>query len=123
MRSAVEADLIDKGMRLRDFMDVEDERHDWRDLLVILRHSKPGSAYYAQMVGEDASPWGLSEQLLADIADKLAVQIWFKTKDGEKGRNRPKPIPRPGVEPDRDTKRIGGNTKKPAAEVAALLGM
>ena len=74
------------------------------------------------MVG-DASPWGLAEQLLAQIVDNQNIQIWFKTKDGEKGRNRPKPIPRPGVDPDQDVKRIGGKTKKKAADMAALLGM
>lgn len=121
-RSAVESDLIDKGMRLRDFMDAEDDRHTWRDLLVILTHSKPGTAYYDHMVG-DTSPWGLTEQLLAQIVDNQNIQIWFKTKDGEKGRNRPKPLPRPGVDPDPDVKRIGGKTKKKAADMAALLGM
>lgn len=111
-------------MRLRYFLDPEDVDHDWRDLSVILRHSKPGSAYYDYMVGDD-SPWGLSEQLLADIADKLGIQIWFKTEDGQKGRNRPKPIKRPGVNPDedRDVKRIGGGTKKAAADVMSLLKM
>ena len=121
-RSAIESDLIDKGMRLRDFLNKEDDRHTWRDLFVILTHSKPGSAYYDHMVG-DASPWGLTEQLLAQIVDNQNIQIWFKTKDGEKGRNRPKPIPRPGVDPDQDVKRIGGKTKKKAADMAALLGM
>lgn len=106
-------------------MDENDSRHTWRDLFTILKHSKPGSAYYTYMVGDDASPWGLSEQLLADIADKLAIQIWFKTKDGQKGRNRPKPIKRPGVDPNegQDVKRFGGGTKKPAADVMALLKM
>lgn len=121
-RAAIESDLIDKGMRLRDFMNPEDDRHNWRDLLVILMHSKPGSAYYGEMLGE-AEPWGLSEQLLAQIVDNQNIQIWFKTKDGEKGRNRPKPIQRPGVDPDQDVKRIGGKTKKKAADMAALLGM
>lgn len=121
-RSTIESDLIDKGMRLRDFLNEDDDRHTWRDLLVILTHSKPGTAYYNHMVG-DASPWGLAEQLLAQIVDNQNIQIWFKTKDGEKGRNRPKPIPRPGVDPDQDVKRIGGKTKKKAADMAALLGM
>lgn len=41
--------------------------------------------------------WGLTEMLLADIVDSQRWQVWAKTKDGHKGRNRPKPVPRPGV--------------------------
>jgi hypothetical protein len=35
--------------------------------------------------------------LLAAIADVLRWLQWAKTKDGQKGRNAPDPIPRPGV--------------------------
>lgn len=28
-------------------------------------------------------------------ADYLALQVWMASKDGQRGRNRPKPIPRP----------------------------
>ena len=34
----------------------------------------------------------LSESLLATIADYLALIFWTRTKDGQKGRNRPKSI-------------------------------
>ena len=44
--------------------------------------------------------WGLQEQLLANLADGVAWLIWAKTDDGAKNRNRPKPIPRPGVRSD-----------------------
>lgn len=30
--------------------------------------------------------------LLAAIADRLSLLVWFQTKDGQKGRNRPKSI-------------------------------
>lgn len=30
--------------------------------------------------------------LLAAIADRLGLLVWFQTKDGQKGRNRPKSI-------------------------------
>lgn len=29
-------------------------------------------------------------------ADYLALLVWMRSKDGQKGRNRPKPLPRPG---------------------------
>ena len=28
---------------------------------------------------------------------------WMRSKDGRKNRNRPKPVPRPGLEPDEKT--------------------
>lgn len=44
----------------------------------------------------------LEPNLLAFIADRLAWIQWSKTEDAKKRRNRPKPIPRPGVGPKRD---------------------
>ena len=35
---------------------------------------------------------GTTDALLATIADYLAMIFWTKTKDGQKGRNRPKSI-------------------------------
>jgi hypothetical protein len=44
--------------------------------------------------GEQAT-WGAAEHLLAGLVDLMNVQVWMKSKDGQKNRNRPKPIPRP----------------------------
>lgn len=41
--------------------------------------------------------WTNSEMLLAELVDTFRLNLWTKTKDGSKNRNRPKPIPRPGV--------------------------
>lgn len=49
----------------------------------------------------DDAPWGLREMLLAEIVDMQHLALWSKTKDGEKNRNRPKPIERPGARPER----------------------
>lgn len=38
------------------------------------------------------SCWGLLETLLVRIEHDLAIANWLNSKDGEKGRNRPKPI-------------------------------
>lgn len=35
--------------------------------------------------------------LAADIADSLRWLMWAKTKDAQKNRNPPAPIPRPGI--------------------------
>lgn len=41
--------------------------------------------------------WGLDQMLAADHADSLHWLVWSKTKDAQKGLNRPPPIKRPGV--------------------------
>jgi hypothetical protein len=35
----------------------------------------------------------------AEIIDQLRISNWMKSEDGQKGRNRPEPIRRPGVDP------------------------
>lgn len=57
----------------------------------------------------DAAPWGLSEHLLAVVADAVIAGNWMQSKDGQKNRHRPKPIPRPGVEPA--NKKFGGQAE------------
>lgn len=104
-------------------MDPEDDRHNWRDLYVLLGHSQPGSAFYMHEAGEDGR-WGLNEHLLAGILDVQNLMFWAKTRDGEKNRNRPRPIPRPGiVDESRETKKIGSKKDaKPANILAKLIG-
>lgn len=43
----------------------------------------------------ETAVWGLTEQLLAAIADGVRVGNW--QRGGDKKVKRPKPIPRPGV--------------------------
>lgn len=45
-----------------------------------------------------AGGWSLAHQLAAAQVDELRVLVWQKTKDGQKGKKPPKPIPRPGFE-------------------------
>lgn len=45
-----------------------------------------------------AGGWSLANQLAAAQVDELRVMIWQKTKDGQRGKKQPKPIPRPGFE-------------------------
>jgi len=54
----------------------------------------------------DPDKWTRVEQLLAFAVDVLRVLAWQQTKDGSKGRNKPRPIPRPGVE-DKATAQYG----------------
>ncbi|MDF1902755.1 DUF5361 domain-containing protein [Mycolicibacterium smegmatis] len=101
---ALEADLIDKGLRLRN---CPTEDFNWHDLKVIIRYLPVTSNLYSEMF-PDRAGWTKEAMLTASVADSLHWLQWAKTKDGAKGRNRPKPIPRPGVTPPR---REGSNPK------------
>lgn len=80
----------------------------WADLRDIVQHQAADSALHRAM-HPDAAPWGLSEHLLAVVADAVIAGNWMQSRDGQKNRNRPKPIPRPGVEPEH--KRFGGRAE------------
>lgn len=64
---------------------------DWAKVII----AQPESALHRA-----ANPewrWGLAEFLSAEAVDTLRLLLWAKTKDAEKGANRPRPLPRPGV--------------------------
>ena len=64
--------------------------------------------------------WTLTNHLLAMIVDVLRWLQWAKTKDGQKNRNRPDPIARPGVRPTK--KRAHPKVKGvPLSKMRALL--
>jgi len=65
----------------------------------------PESALYRLSAGEHAH-WGIREQLLAAVFDQLRVLAWLQTEDGAKGRNRPNPLPRPGITPPENERHI-----------------
>ena len=79
-----------------------------------------GSALYRALLGDD-SDWSTTNQLLAMVADHLAVANWFQTKDGQKGKNRPKQIPRPGVR-DEEEHTYGKGTSMSMDEARKWLG-
>lgn len=116
-RKALEADLLDKGLRLRWVADGK-PRHDfsWRDLLVIVQESPQHSALYRHS-SEDWM-WDHSSMLLADVADSLRIIAWQKTEGAQRKPpvGQPEPIPRPGVKPAHKHKK---GTAVPINEVMA----
>lgn len=85
-------------MRLRDLS--YEGTFTYADLWCLLQTLPPGHRLYNIYNYPDQNPddkWDLTNFLLASIADSLAVQIWQKTRNGQKGKKPPKPIPRPGV--------------------------
>lgn len=101
---AIAADLIRDGMRLRDF---PDERHTWDDLLTYSDALTDCSALFGS-VHPDFAGWTRESRLAAMQYNVLQWIAWSKTKDGRKGKKRPKPIgpdmadktpPRAGLKP------------------------
>lgn len=93
-KEAVEYHLISLGLRLAW---LGTTALTWRDLLVIVKQAPAGSSIRRSTGGEEAE-WGLQEQLLAALFDSQQLLVWMQSEDGAKGRNRPRPLPRPGVE-------------------------
>lgn len=115
--AALEYDLIKLGLRLRD---CPSEHFDWRDLLVIVRHSNDRSALW-QSQNPKYTGWTLTDRLLAIIANALRWLVWAKTKDGSKNRNRPVPI---GPDMGDKTRRPGLKVKpSPVSRVKKALGL
>lgn len=61
--------------------------------------------------------WTLDQHLLAMVVDQLAVANWQRSKDGSRGRNRPKPIS--PLAKNRGT-RHGKTTRSPDEVIAHL---
>jgi len=63
----------------------------WRRLHILVEALAvtPGTLLHRRLTGDD---WTLDQHLLAIIADKLAAANWQRSKDGQKGSRRPKPI-------------------------------
>lgn len=89
----LEADLIRQGMRLRDF---PSERHNWRDLWVLVTLPMADDKTYAA-TNPDEAGWDRTRMLLADIADSSNWLQWAKTKEAAEGGEPPARIVRPGV--------------------------
>lgn len=69
----------------------------WRDLKVVVGNLPQDSATTRAVLGEDYH-WNHVAQLLASAVDELRLSNWYQTEDAQKRRNRPQPIPRPGVD-------------------------
>lgn len=68
----------------------------WPDLAAVVTEA-PGDSALVRALNPDVH-WGLTELLLAEAVDTLHWLQWSKTKDAKWGWNKPKPVPRPGVD-------------------------
>lgn len=71
------------------------EAVNWRDVWAIVLYAEANSPIRLALSSEPT--WDAPTYILADVADSLRWLVWSKTKDGANGRNRPEPIPRPGM--------------------------
>lgn len=61
------------------------------------RHARRNPAPDRQPQSPPDDWWTGERDLLAGVIDSVNVLVWLHTKDAQDGKNRPKPIPRPGV--------------------------
>lgn len=94
------------GIDLDAVLSPESSIHMPADVLLDLIDGLSPQAAYWRAVAPDRAAWGLSEQLLAELNDRFALFCWGL--GGRKGAQ-PKPIPRPGVEPDEEVVVIGAS--------------
>ena len=79
--------------------------YDYRRLPVILAASlavglRPDSRIKIKLSGSKVSP---EMMMMAAMIDRLTVLVWMQTKDGQYGRNRPKPVLSVFEKPESDT--------------------
>lgn len=98
----MKADLFDRG---RDLRELGTTALPW-DVFAAVIACLPTQSALGRKLNPDWM-WGLPEMLAADIADSLRWLVWSKTADAQKKRNRPTPIPRPGV---KKPERLGDKT-------------
>jgi hypothetical protein len=101
---AIEADLLRHyGV---DLLDYHRGRLSARRLRVLVQRLPRDAALVRAVHGEDAE-WGLTEQLLAAAVDQLATGNWLfattHTPEQASPPERPRPLPRPGIETGEDS--------------------
>lgn len=59
----------------------------------MVRHVQPGDGLAAAL--NPAAVWTVDQHLAAAQVDALNLLVWAKTKDAQRGRGKPEPVPRP----------------------------
>lgn len=83
----------------------------------LLRQLPADAALWRSVNGAEETAWTLDRQLAAAAVDALRVANW--QRGSGKKKDRPKPIPRPGVGPT--TTRTGNTAGMSPVDVRALL--
>jgi hypothetical protein len=104
-----------------DVLDYHRDRLSARRLRVLIQHLPADSALVRTLRGESAE-WGLTEHLLAAAVDELAVGNWLfasahTTENGDPPE-RPRQIPRPGVQDEGEAEPVSATP----GQIAAFFG-
>ncbi|QOP66606.1 tail assembly chaperone [Microbacterium phage Lahqtemish] len=93
IRQALQYDLLMRGLTLDK---LGTEAFSWYDLAAVVKHlqAEPASSLAKELHGP---VWSVEAQLLAIIADSLAMANWQRA--GKKNAQKPKPITRPWEKP------------------------
>lgn len=114
---AVRRDLLEFGYRL-DAVGTAGGMA-WVDLLAFVAEAPQGSAIFRASLDEpEDADWSTANQLLAAVADGIAVLAW-QNSGGKRG-DKPKPIERPGHRPE---KRVYKGDVMSIEEMSEKLGM
>lgn len=116
--AALEADLINAGLRLRH---CPSRDFNWRDLWVFVSYAKPDSNLYLATRKSDAG-WTRQTMLLADLVDAANWLVWSKTKAAHDGSPPPERVPRPGVKP-REVRKGSKVKAVPAERIKEIYGL
>lgn len=115
---ALEADLIDRNLRLRD---CPGPQFNWRDLWVVITYLGNDSHLVSKAHPERAG-WTPTNLLLADIADAEDWLVWSKTRAAHEHGSPPDRRIRPGVLPPQHRK--GSNVKAaPLSKIKQVYGL
>lgn len=77
---------------------------------VALSCAAPDSAV-ARLTENGDRTWTIDTHLNAAVLDVANLLMWSKTKDAERGSNKPHPVPRPGDDPDANKAKGDGTTE------------
>jgi hypothetical protein len=103
-----------------DLLDYYRGRLSARRIRVLVEHLPRDSSLVRELYGDEGK-WGLGEHLLAAAVDQLAAGNWMfasvHAPENAEPPERPKPIPRPGV--DEDEPMTQGATTE---QIAAFFG-
>lgn len=98
-RDELEYELLKAGVRLRW---LGRPSLSWNDIYLIAANSEPGTPLAKAL--DKRMAWKPIDFWMQSIEYSLRWLVWAKTKDGRKGRKKPKPMQPPGTS-GRDTNR------------------
>lgn len=80
----------------------------WHDAWLIAHNARPGGPLASAL--DPSNAWTRAEWMLRSIEYSARWLVWAQTKDGQKNRRRPQPIPSPAAARPSPTEQAGRKT-------------